>query len=342
MIALMLTLALNQDDSLQESLSKVARKIRKDARPAVVAILVTRTRDPEGIGPRGKRAEHEDYYNRPKGYCTGTILTPDGLVATSYFNVSPEIKSIQVLVEGRREAYPAKLIGFDRKKDIALLKIEPEEPLKVLPRADPAKAKVGGFMFILGRAPDPDSPTINFGILSATHRFDGSHVQTDAELNYGNVGGPLVDIHGRLIGITTHIRTRTHWGQSGGVGFAIRIDKLQEMIPTLKKDPAAQKPRKRHATLGVIPADGAKDLEGVQIADVLHGSPAQKAGLRAGDIITELDGKPVKNEKDLQKILDSKSPGDKVSITIKRADDEGNYRERKGTITLGEEEAEEY
>lgn len=323
---------------LLESLSSVTRTVRDRVAPVAVSILVTRIRDPEGVSPRGARADHAEYYNRPKGPCTGTLVSADGLIATSAFNVSGDLRSISVYVHGYDKPFEATLLGADREKDIALLKIDPPAGLPLPERAPAEATKVGTFVFLLGRAPDERAPTVNFGIVSALHRFGGSHLQYDAELNYGNVGGPLVDAHGRLIGIATHIRPRTPWGQSGGVGFALKMHEFDKIIDQLKRGGRAAGPAARKASLGIVFAPGSKDPEGVPIADLTAEGAAAKAGLQPGDIIIELDGQRIRTPADLQKALDAKRPGDPVRIRFLRPAEDGRYVEREGRATLGEEE----
>jgi serine protease Do len=337
-VTLLIALLLQDGAELQESLSSVIRSLRDRVAPSTVSILVERFRDPEGVSPRGSRADHAEYYNRPKGPCTGTIVSADGIIATSSFNVSGEIRSILVTVQGHDKSFPAKLLGADREKDIALIKIEAPGGLPILARAPPESTKVGSLVFLIGRAPDERAPTVNFGIVSALHRFGGGHLQYDAELNYGNVGGPVVDARGRLIGIATHIRPRTPWGQSGGVGFALKMAEFDKMVDQLKRGGRDAKPAVRKASLGIVFAAGSKEPEGVPIADLMPDGAAAKAGLQAGDILVELAGVRIRSPADLQKALDSKRPGDTVKFKALRPVEDGRYVEREGSATLGEEE----
>ncbi|HLG42909.1 MAG TPA: trypsin-like peptidase domain-containing protein [Planctomycetota bacterium] len=323
---------------LQDALSKVSQATRAKVSPSVVAILVERSRDPEGVGPRGARADIAEFQNRPKGPCTGTIVSADGLIATSAFNISGEIKSISVTVAGFEKPFEGKLLGFDKEKDIALLKIEAPRELPVLERGDLAAVKVGNFAFLVGRAPDPASATINFGIVSALHRFGGGHLQYDAELNYGNVGGPLVDLRGRLIGIATHIRPRTPWGQSGGVGFALKMTEFEKLLPQLKTGGKKERTVQRRASLGIVMAAGPKNMKGVMVSDLMPDSPAAKAGLKVGDVITEVESTTIEKAEDLNKALERRRPGDSVRVKALRANDDGEYREFQATVTLSEEE----
>lgn len=327
-IALILV-ALAQDEDVRSALSRVAAKVRDRVAPAVVAIYAERTEDPEGQGGRGQRADHQDYYNRPRAPCTGTIVSKDGYILTSAFNVSGTLKKLTV-VTGGDTRYEARVLGSDPDKDVALLKIDATD----LPTLEPARVadlKTGDFVFLVGRAPEPDSPTVNFGIISALHRFGGSHLQTDAECNYGNVGGPLVTADGKLIGIMTHIKPRAHWGQSSGVGFCFKNDGFDRMIEKLKKGQSLPTSKNaRGAYLGVILGEGVE--EGVQVSEVIADSPAEEAGLKQGDVLLEIDGAPVKSIEEFNRLMKSKAPGTKVKIKVKRGD-----KVRELTATLQEE-----
>lgn len=327
-VALML-LALAQDNDVRSALSRVSGKVRDKVAPAVVAIYVERTEDPEGQGGRGQRADHQDYYNRPKAPCTGTIVSKDGYILTSAFNVSGTIKKVTVLT-GDGTRHDAQILGYDQDKDVALVKIDGKE-LPTLELAKVGDLKTGDFVFLVGRGPEPDSPTVNFGIVSALHRFGGSHLQTDAECNYGNVGGPLVTSDGKLIGIMTHIKPRAHWGQSSGVSFCFKNDGFEKMIEKLKKGQNVVKSKDaKGAYLGVILGEGGD--EGVEVSEVIADSPAEEAGIKQGDVLLEFDGRPVKSIEEFNKLLKTKAPGDKTKIKVKRGD-----KIRELTATLQEE-----
>jgi S1-C subfamily serine protease len=331
------------DQDIRGSLSRTLMKLRDKVSPSVVAIWVERTSDPEGVGPRGKRQAQADYNSRPKGHCSGTVISKDGWVITSAFNVSGTVTRIAVKIAGpggELREFEAKLVGYDKEKDVALLKVEPGRDLPVLPRSDFGEVKSGDLAVVVGRAPDPENPTLNMGIVSSTHRFGGTHLQSDAEMNFGNVGGPIVDARGRLLGIACQIRPGTHWGQSGGVGFALRADKLDALVERLKKGEKIDKPvaEAGRGFLGVVAAGGA-EVEGALVGDVLPDSPAAKAGIKVGDIVVEFDGKAVKSAEDLDKLIKTKKAGDRVNVKVKRSGDkEGEYVEKEFHVKLDEEQ----
>lgn len=337
------------DGDLRASLARVSAALRKTGARFAVALAVTRSDDPEGRGPRGPRAETAEYYSRPAGPCTGTLFGRDGsrgLILTSAWNVSGEVRKIVAEIpRGERfddlVSVEAKLVGYDKNKDLALLSFDPPEGLEIpeIPKADMKDLKQGDYVFVVGRAPEPRSPTVNYGIVSAIHRHGGTHLQTDAELNYGNVGGPLLNVRGRIVGIATLIRPKDPWGQSGGVGFAFRVDRLEEMIDRLHRGEKIERdvPPKGTAYLGVVPAEGAEEAAGVVVADVLPNSPAERAGIKAGDILTRLGRTAVRTPAELKEALARRKPGQKVKVTIRRPLPDGKYETLSLTVTLEDE-----
>ncbi|HEY3227144.1 MAG TPA: trypsin-like peptidase domain-containing protein [Planctomycetota bacterium] len=321
-------------DPLAEEMAKAIRAVRDSAGKSVVAIEVIRGEDPEGETGSGPAGAHKDYYNRPAGPVTGTILSADGFILTTAFNVSGEVKRITVTTpDGRR--HEAKRLGADRKLDIALLKIDAKD-LPLLPRAKPGEARVGDFVCVIGRGPDPAALTVNQGILSALGRRSGTAVQTDAEVNYGNVGGPLVTMTGEWIGITAHIYPRAMWGQSSGVAFASKNAEIDKVLEDLKKGKDIAKPV-QGPWIGVLAGEPRAGVEGVPVDQILPNSPAEEAGLDAGDVIAAVDGKPVKSVEELKAALAKKKIGDEIELTIRRLKRDGKtWEEKKVKIKLAE------
>jgi S1-C subfamily serine protease len=291
-------------------------------------------RYPDGQLGRGAVAAHEDYYNRPKGPTSGVIYESEGFILTSYFNVSGGLKKngLKVTLWDGREV-PGELLGFDEQRDIALLKI-PEKGLPELPRADPAKLGQGLFAALVGRSPDKGTPSVNLGILSAMNRMNGSAVQTDAEMNYGNAGGALVTLQGELIGIACNIKPRTPWGQSGGVGFACKATEIDKLLGRLKNRERIE--AEKRPFLGVRPGEGNPDVEGVQVAEVIPASPAEKAGLKKEDVIVEFGGQKVTDFESLRELILAKKIDEEVTIKIMRARNRAkkDYEEKTFKVKL--------
>jgi len=317
-----------------DDLAQLLRKLRTEVGRSVVAIEVQRETDPDGHGGRGAVAQHEDYYNRPKGPTSGVIYEADGFILTSYFNISGGLKKdgIKVTLASGKEC-SAELLGFDEQRDIALLKIA-EKGLPALPKADYSKLSQGLFVVLVGRSPDKENPTINLGILSAMSRMEKAAVQTDAEMNYGNVGGALVNLRGELVGVACGIKPKTPWGQSGGVGFACKTAEIDALLPRLKNREhilAEKKP-----FLGIRPGEGNPEVEGLQIVEVLKDSPAEKAGIKKDDVLTELDGKKLTDFESLRDVLSEKKVGDDVTIKAKRKKGKAKeYEDKEFKLKLG-------
>lgn len=238
---------------------------------------------------------------------------------------------------------PAKVVGRDPLTDLALLKIDPsKEKLNEIELGDSDKIEVGDWVVAIGN-PFGLSWTVTAGIISAKGRELGegpydNFMQTDASINPGNSGGPLVNLDGEVIGINTAIIPS---GQ--GLGFAIPVNMLKDLLPKLKKGEV------KRGWLGVVLQEmddklaktfGIDKSEGALVSDVIKGDPADKAGLKAGDIILEIDGKKLENHKELINIIGAKSPGETVVLKIlrdgKKIDIKVKLGERKGTVKVGE------
>ena len=313
---LLLLIALFQEtDDATSAFERVLRQVKDKVHKSVVAIEVIREKDPDGEGGSGSAGSHNDYYNRPAEPTSGTIWTEDGYILTTWFNVSGEVKKVTVTTHDGKE-FVAQRLGYDEQRDVALLKIEAKN-LPVLPRAKMDEVKQGDFVAIIGRSPSKDVATINQGVLSATGRMKGTAVQTDAELNYGNVGGALVNLKGELIGVTSHIKPRQPWGQSSGVGFATKTGEIDKLFEDLKKSKTTSV-KSKAPWLGILYPPEAGDGEGVKVTQVVANSPAEEAGVEEGDIIIEFDGKPIKTADELKAAIGEKKAGDQVQFKVKR------------------------
>jgi serine protease Do len=314
-----------------DPMAPILAKLRETAGKSVVAIDVEREADPDGITGSGAVAQHRDYYNRPKGPTSGVIYEADGFILTSRFNVSGTIRKNGLKVtlwDGRQVA--GALVGTDEQRDIALVKIDLKD-LPVLPRADAPAVGQGTFVALLGRSPDRAHATVNVGILSATSRMNKTAVQTDAEMNYGNVGGPLVTLKGELVGVACNIKPDTVWGQSGGVGFACKTAEIDKLLERMKKGEhiAAEK----RPFLGIRAGEGNPDVEGIQIVDVLKDSPAEKAGIKKEDVLVELGGVKITDSEALKEALEPRKIGEEIELKVMRKAKDG-WQEKKFKLKL--------
>jgi serine protease Do len=319
---------------LEKAFQKAAEKVKD----VVVSIDVERDPDipetdreeKERLKPvlgREARKRPGKYYRRPKGPVSGVTISSDGYILTSYFNVrGKNIKSIKVTFPaGFRLG--ARLVGYDENTDIALLKVHALD-LKHVDFSSSAHLKAGHFAIVVGRGDDRLSLTVNSGIISATKRLEGRAMQIDSALNYGNTGGAVVDVEGKLVGIACHVSDRAVTGQNSGVGFMTPTEKLKEIIPELKKGKIIIKEKKPF--LGVAASEGS-DVEGAHVSRVIDNTPAAEAGMQDGDIIIEFNGVKIKDWDGLREQIAKTKVGDKVKLKVKRADKEVELE-----VTMGE------
>jgi len=276
--------------------------------------------------------------SRPvEGAGSGSVIDEQGDILTNY-HVIADAEKLTVSF-GTGKAYPAKVIGRDPDTDLAVIKLleTPKESLTIVPMGDSDKLIVGQKVLAIGNPFGLDR-TLTTGVISGLERpiqaqngrkIEGA-IQTDASINPGNSGGPLLDSHGRMIGINSQIESPS--GASAGVGFAIPVSIAKRIVPLLIRDGEIRRPK-----LGI----GARDVEtlgnqlrlpvstGVLIVSVVPGGAAANAGLRGvvqtedgdielGDIILSIDGQKVDNSDDLYKILDKHKLGDTVSVGVLR------------------------
>lgn len=258
------------------------------------------------------------------GTGSGVIISPDGYIISNN-HVIERTSNLEVTLNDNR-IYAAEVIGTDPKTDIALLKIESDDPLPYIPFADSDAVKIGQWVLAVGN-PFNLTSTVTAGIISAKARdlneFDNnpqSFIQTDAAVNRGNSGGALVNTDGALVGINTAITSET--GSYVGYSFAVPSNTARKVIEDLLEYGNVQRgflgiqgsglDAKRAQMLGV------DDTQGVYIASVEPDSGAEQAGLEEGDIIKNIDGMSIYKFSDLTGYLNAKRPNDIVSLTLKR------------------------
>lgn len=257
---------------------------------------------------------------------SGFIVSSDGYVLTNN-HVVEGADEIVVRLSDRREL-PAKLIGTDPRSDIAVLKIEGGDDLPVVRTGNSRDLKVGEWVFAIG-SPFGFDYTVTAGIVSAVGRSLPSEnyvpfIQTDVAINPGNSGGPLFNLDGEVIGINSQIYTRS--GGFMGVSFAIPIDDAMNVFRQIRDKGVVSR-----GWLGVLIQEVNRDLaesfglkrpRGALIAEVMDGSPAQKAGLQFGDIVLEYDGDEVRLASDLPPMVGRTPVGDTAHLTVLRSGDE--------------------
>jgi serine protease Do len=312
--------------------SELAEKVR----PGVVNIQVVKKIKNVAFGsqdfanPFGEDSPFGDFFGRyyrgnpspapeQRGVGSGFIMSRDGYIVTNN-HVVEDAEQIKVKLANGKE-YDAKVIGRDPKTDLALVKIDGVSDLHALPMGNSDDLKVGSWVVAIG-SPFGLEQTVTAGIVSAKGRVIGSgpydnFIQTDASINPGNSGGPLINTNGEVVGINTAIVA-----EGKGIGFAIPINMAKDIEPQLKE--------KGHVTRGwfgvsiqpmtpeLAKSFGMKDNKGALVAQVLPGSPAEKAGIQQGDVIVEFDGKAVAESKDLPQIVASTPVGKSVDVKLWR------------------------
>ncbi|RMG39115.1 MAG: PDZ domain-containing protein [Planctomycetota bacterium] len=252
------------------------------------------------------------------GATTGVVVSADGYIVSSAFNFAQKPSTILVtLPDGRR--LPARLVAQDHARMLTLLKVEAAD--LAVPRGAPQETvRVGEWAIALGRTYDQPLPSISVGIISGLRRVWGKAVQTDAKTSPVNYGGPLVDVHGRVIGIIVPLSMRrgasevagVEWYDSG-IGFAIPWDDVQRILPRLKAG------QDLHPGLLGVTFRGRDIYATRPIVDrVRVKSPAEQAGIRPGDELTAVDGRPVQRIAQVLQILGGKWAGEEVSLDFRR------------------------
>jgi serine protease Do len=268
---------------------------------------------------------------------SGFIISSDGYIVTNH-HVVKDTDEILITMNDKRE-YKAKLIGSDAKTDLAVLKITPDEPLEYVKFGSSETSRIGDQIITIGN-PFNFGGTVTSGIISAKARTAlngsrGDFIQTDAAINSGNSGGPMFNLHGEVIGINTAIFSGRGGGNIG-IGFAIPSDSAVPVIEKLKDNKKI-----KHPWVGIMytPVDK-KIAEAVGLADIKGGfirefsgknTPAEKSGLKPGDVILEVDGKAITKDTYLPALLEKKNAGDKISAIIFRYG-----KTIKLDVTLGE------
>ncbi len=315
--------------------------------PAVVSIQATkierggsqmRGNDPFEFffGPRRRQPqqEREPEDRRSDSSGSGFVVSSDGLIVTNN-HVIEDATGLMVTLNGRQ--FEAEVIGKDPATDLALLKIEPNEELDYLPFADSDSLRVGDWVMVIG-SPLRLENSVSVGVVSAKARSinitaDPSlekFIQTDAAINFGNSGGPLVDLTGAVVGIATAI----NFGAEN-IGFAVPVNTLKAILPQLRDSGSV-----RRGYLGVniddldhdeAEAFGLESPDGALITQVREDSPSAEAGLKHGDVILKVDGRKIHNNRELIDYISAQPPDQVVELELWR-----NGKRITKEVTLGE------
>lgn len=357
-IALVLAFGLGQDASAKRGVPDSFAELADQQSHVAVNVSTTKTiKGMRKFSPFGGR-EFRDFFGdeffkrffgempeeelKQKSLGSGVVVSEDGFILTNN-HVVADADEILVTLSTKEKYEPkkAKLIGRDPKTDIALIKIEVDKSLSAARLGDSDKLRVGDWVVAIGN-PFGLGHTVTAGIVSAKGRVIGAgpyddFIQTDASINPGNSGGPLFNLDGEVIGINTAIFT--HGGGNIGIGFAIPINIAKSVMAQLKEKGKVVRGWLGVTIQTVTPAIqekfGLKKAEGALIGEVTEGSPADRGGLKRGDIVISFDGKKVKEMNGLPPMVADTAVGKKVEIIVIR-----KGKEKRLTVTVGELEEE--
>ncbi|HEX2547847.1 MAG TPA: DegQ family serine endoprotease [Ramlibacter sp.] len=269
--------------------------------------------------PRGQAPERDEERESPRGVGSGFILTQDGFVMTNAHVVEGADEVIVTLPDKRE--FKARIIGADKRTDVAVVKID-ASGLPFVRTGDVSKVKVGEWVMAIG-SPFGLENTVTAGIVSAKGRDTGDYlpfIQTDVAINPGNSGGPLINMRGEVIGINSQIYSRS--GGFMGISFAIPIDEAARVAEQLRVSGRVQRGRIGvqidQVTRDVAESIGLGRPQGALVRSVETGSPADKAGIEAGDIITKFNGQQIDRATDLPRLVGNTKPGSRANLTVFR------------------------
>jgi Do/DeqQ family serine protease len=341
------------DTATAAALSSAFRAAAERALPAVVYVSVEQEAQvargrtpqmPQGIPEEFRRffqfPDEENFQAPPQqGAGSGFIIDAEGHIVTNHHVVANASRLMVRTVDGRE--YNAEVVGSDPNTDIALIKVNPGqgEELPVINFADSDNVRVGDWVLALGNPLGFDF-TVTAGIVSAKGRrvtpqaeHLESFIQTDAAINMGNSGGPLVDLLGRVVGVNTMIAGGGN--RFVGYGFAVPSNLAQRVVRDLRQYGYARRPRLGVTVSDITSADAEvyrlDTMRGADIGSVEAGSPADAAGIEVGDVVVALNGRQIADSNDLTTSLARFNPGERVTLTILR---QGQSREIQ--VTLGE------
>ncbi len=346
-----------------EQLGKAVAAVAAHVKPAVVSVYSEKTvrmQSPEFEFPFGDdffnqffgeqfqfhhpHGRQKEYKVPQRGMGTGMLLDKQGHVLTN-FHVVEDVDEIKVQLADKR-SFAAKIVGADRKTDVAVLELKGSIPndLPTVQLGDSDALEDGNLVMAIG-APFGLTQTVTTGIISAKGRSDvgiadyEDFLQTDAPINPGNSGGPLINMHGEVIGMNSAIETNV--GQSSGVGFAIPVNMIKNMLPTLIKGGQITRGMLgvsiQNVTRELAEQFNLPDTKGAIITQVNRDSPAEKAGLKAGDVIVRFNGRGVTDTGQLRNLVAAVTPGSDARVAVIR-----NGKEETFTVTIGKMTAESF
>jgi serine protease Do len=314
-----------QEKAIKAAVRKIAScvvQIETQGGTEMVAVGIRRPGGPAGI-------------RLGTGPTTGLTVHADGYVISSAFNFASKPSSILVTVPGHKERYVAEIVAHDQTRMLTLLKLVGLNGKLPVPVAAPKKElRIGQTALAVGRtlsAQAEQMPSVSVGIVSALHRIWDKAIQTDAKVSPTNYGGPLVDLLGRVQGVLVPASPRAEGETAGfewydsGIGFAIPLEDINRVLPRMLKGTQKDPVTLKRGLLGVMIAQEQNQdaySTPAKIATVSPGSAAEKLKFKPGDVIKEIDGKPVTSQAQLQQALGPKYEGDTVRVKLLRGKEE--------------------
>ena len=295
----------SSDAQAAASSTKTVGDVYQQSYKSVVEITVNGQTEQTPFGDGTQQAQGSGFVYDDEGHIVTNQHVVDGAqsVSVTFWN---------------GKSYDATVVGSDPSTDLAVLKVDaPASLLSPLQLADSSELEVGDSVIAIG-SPFGLEQTVTTGIVSALHRqitapnsfaIDDA-IQTDAAINHGNSGGPLLDLSGKVVGVNSQIESES--GGNDGIGFAVPSDTVETIAAALIADGSVE-----HAYLGVATEDVAGSA-GATISEVRAGTPAAEAGLENGDVVTKVDETSVDSADELRRLIDAKDPGDSVELTVRR------------------------
>jgi serine protease Do len=290
-----------------------------------------------------KKQQQGQNRNRPRNansLGSGFVIDPSGIVITNNHVIEGADEIEVIFPDGTR--LKAELKGTDKKTDLAVLKVESDKPLPSVSWGDSSVLRVGDWVMAIGN-PFGLGGTVTLGIVSAMNRninagpYD-DFIQTDAAINRGNSGGPLFDMNGNVVGVNTAIISPT--GGSIGIGFSVPSDTARNVIDQLIRFGETRRGwlgvRIQNVTDDLAESLGLSEAKGALVADVTATSPAESAGIQAGDVIVSVDDKPMEDSRALSRAVGNLAPDTEVKVSILRKGKPMDITVKLGRLEAGE------